>query len=123
MIVVACPWTRQFDAVEPENRLVASEPEARRAGLNEIIIHSADNPPEHHLHLQRAGGVHTQLRVVVTRSFWPLPSRTGISPRPGSQPRTAQQREERLRQLHVNRKENAGFNGVRAAMGLVEQLS
>ena len=112
---------RQFDAVEPENRLVASELEIRwnrtlaqvaelearwdalgepigsftaeqkkqllalstdlgalwdhpaapvplkkrilRTVLNEIIINSRDDPPEHELHLHWAGGVHTPLRV------------------------------------------------------------
>ena len=113
---------RQFDAVEPENRLVAAELEARweqalaktaelerrvqeagkpaepfdeerreqllrlsadlpalwnhpqapvelkkrilRTVLNEIIIDSAEDPPEHQLQLHWAGGVHTSLRVV-----------------------------------------------------------
>ena len=110
---------RQYDAVDPENRLVAGELEARwnvalsqvvalesrletvrlqplskeqekgllemgqelrllwhhsaapaslkkrilRTVLNEIIINTQDDPPEHILQLHWAGGVHTELRV------------------------------------------------------------
>jgi DNA invertase Pin-like site-specific DNA recombinase len=117
---------RQFDAVEPENRLVAGELEARwnqalaqvaelearvqalgapgepcteeqkkqlrllsedlaalwnhpeaplalkkrilRTVLEEIMINSQENPPEHQLQLHWAGGVHTSLRVPRNRT-------------------------------------------------------